>query len=186
MTVAIPTTPANYFHLLRWQALSGRRKPLVVFTPKSMLRLRAATSTVADFTQGSFRPVFGDPGQADPAGVRTVILCAGKIYYDLAGKQAAEGRHDVALIRVERLYPLPLGEILAELDRYPAEAEIAWVQEEPTNMGAWPTMALWLPDLLERKIRLVAPPASSAPALGSSIAHAAGHKAVIERVLGRG
>ena len=118
--------------------------------------------------------------------MRTVALCAGKIYYDLADRRAAEGRDDVALIRVERLYPLPLGEILTELDRYPAEAEIAWVQEEPTNMGAWPTMALWLPDLLERKIRLVAPPATSAPALGSSAAHAAEHKAVIERTLGRG
>jgi multifunctional 2-oxoglutarate metabolism enzyme len=186
MTVAVPTTPANYFHLLRWQALSGRRKPLIVFTPKSMLRLKAATSTVAEFTSGSFRPVIRDPQPADPAGVRTVVLCAGKIYYDLADKRAAENRDDIALIRVERLYPLPLGEILAELDRYPAEAEIAWVQEEPTNMGAWPTMALWLPGLLERKIRLIAPPAGSAPALGSSLAHAADHKAVIERVLGRG
>jgi 2-oxoglutarate dehydrogenase E1 component len=186
MTVAVPTTPANYFHLLRWQALSGRRKPLIVFTPKSMLRLKSATSTAAEFTGGSFLPVIGDPQPAGPAGVRTVVLCAGKIYYDLAGRRAAEGRDDIALIRVERLYPLPLGEILAELDRYPAEAEIAWVQEEPANMGAWPTMALWLPGLLERKIRLVAPPASSAPALGSSLAHAADHKAVIERALNRG
>jgi len=186
MTVAMPTTPANYFHLLRWQGLSGRRKPLIVFTPKSMLRLKSATSTATEFTGGSFLPVLADPRPADPAGVRTVVLCAGKIYYDLAARRAAEGRDDIALIRVERLYPLPLGEILTELDRYPAEAEIAWVQEEPTNMGAWPTMALWLPDLLERKIRLVAPPASSAPALGSSVAHAAEHKAVIERVMGRG
>jgi 2-oxoglutarate dehydrogenase E1 component len=186
MTVAVPTTPANYFHLLRWQALSGRRKPLIVFTPKSMLRLKSATTTAAEFTGGSFLPVIGDPRPAGPAGVRTVVLCAGKIYYDLAGRRAAEGRDDIALIRVERLYPLPLGEILAELDRYPAEAEIAWVQEEPANMGAWPTMALWLPGLLERKIRLVAPPASSAPALGSSLAHAADHKAVIERALNRG
>jgi 2-oxoglutarate dehydrogenase E1 component len=186
MTVAMPTTPANYFHLLRWQALSGRRKPLVVFTPKSMLRLKSATSSAAEFTRGSFLPVLADPRPADPAGVRTVVLCAGKIYYDLADRRAAEGRDDIALIRVERLYPLPLGEILTELDHYPAEAEIAWVQEEPTNMGAWPTMALWLPDLLERKIRLVAPPASSAPALGSSAAHAADHKAVIERAMSRG
>ncbi len=186
MTVALPTTPANYFHLLRWQALSGRRKPLIVFTPKSMLRLKSATSTVAEFTRGSFLPVFGDPRPADPAGVRTVVLCAGKIYYELAGKRAAEGRDDIALIRVERLYPLPLGEILTELDRYPAEAEIAWVQEEPANMGAWPTMALWLPGLLERRIRVVSPPASSAPARGSSVAHAADHKAVIERALHRG
>ena len=186
MTVAMPTTPANYFHLLRWQALSGRRKPLIVFTPKSMLRLKAATSTAADFTRGSFLPVIRDPRPAGPAGVRTVMLCAGKIYYDLAERRAAEGRDDVALIRVERLYPLPLGEILAELDRYPAEAEIAWVQEEPANMGAWPTMALWLPGLLERRVRVVSPPASSAPALGSSVAHAADHRAVIERALGRG
>jgi 2-oxoglutarate dehydrogenase E1 component len=186
MTVAMPTTPANYFHLLRWQALSGHRKPMIVFTPKSMLRLKAATSTTADFTGGSFLPVLADPRPADPAGVRTVVLCAGKIYYDLAAGRAAEGRDDIALIRVERLYPLPLGEILTELDRYPAEAEIAWMQEEPANMGAWPTMALWLPDLLERKIRLVAPPPSSAPALGSSVAHTAEHKALIERVMGRG
>ncbi len=186
MTVAMPTTPANYFHLLRWQALGARRKPLIVFTPKSMLRLKAATSAVAEFTGGSFLPVIGDPRPADPAGVRTVVLCAGKIYYDLAARRAAENRDDVALIRVERLYPLPLGEILTEIDKYPADARIAWVQEEPTNMGAWPTMALWLPDVLERRIRLVAPPASSAPALGSSGLHAAEHKAVIERALGRG
>ena len=186
MTVAIPTTPANYCHLLRWQALTSRHKPLIVFTPKSMLRLKAATSAVADFTEGSFRPVIGDPAPANPAGVRTVLLCAGKIYYDLAAQRAAAGRDGVALIRVERLYPLPLAEILAELDRYPPEAEIAWVQEEPENMGAWPTMALWLPGLLERAVRVIAPPASSAPALGSSVAHAAEHKAVIERALGRG
>jgi len=186
MTVAIPTTPASYFHLLRWQALSGRHKPLIVFTPKSMLRLKAATSAAADFTQGSFQPVIGDPRPANPAGVRKVILCAGKIYYDLADKRAAAARDDIALIRVERLYPLPLAEILTELDRYPAEAEIAWVQEEPANMGAWPTMALWLPGLLERPVRLVSPPASSAPALGSSVAHAADHKAVIQRALSRG
>jgi 2-oxoglutarate dehydrogenase E1 component len=186
MTVAMPTTPANYFHLLRWQALSGRRKPLIVFTPKSMLRLKSATSPVADFTRGSFRPVIGDPRPAAPAGVRTVLLCAGKIYYDLAQKRAADGRDDLALIRVERLYPLPLGEMLAELDRYPAEAEIAWVQEEPANMGAWPTMALWLPGLLERKVRVISPPASSPPALGSSVAHTADHRAVIERALNQG
>jgi multifunctional 2-oxoglutarate metabolism enzyme len=175
MTVAIPTTPANYFHLLRWQALSGHHKPLIVFTPKSMLRLKTATSAVADFTQGSFHPVMGDRGPADPAGVRTVLLCAGKIYYDLAGKRAAEGRDDVALIRAERLYPLPAEELRAEVNRYPADAEIAW-----------PSMALWLPGLLGRRPRLIAPPASSAPALGSSVAHLADHKAVIERALSGG
>jgi 2-oxoglutarate dehydrogenase E1 component len=186
MTVAIPTTPASYFHLLRWQALSSRRKPLIVFTPKSMLRLKAATSAVADFTQGSFLPVIGDPRPADPAGVRTILLSAGKIYYDLAGQRGAEGRDDLALVRVERLYPLPAGELRAEIGKYPAGAEIVWVQEEPANMGAWPTMALYLPTLLQRPVRLVAPLASSAPAMGSSIAHAADHKAVIASALGQG
>jgi 2-oxoglutarate dehydrogenase E1 component len=184
MTVAMPSTPANYFHLLRWQALSGRHKPLIVFTPKSMLRLKAATSTVAGFTGGSFLPVIADPDHADPAGVRRVILCSGKIYYDLAAKRSAGGRHDTALIRIERLYPLPAGEIAAELGRYPAGAEVCWVQEEPANMGAWPTMALHLPGLARRQVRPIAPPPSSAPARGSAVAHAAEHAKVIQDALG--
>src|SRR5579859_185489 len=186
MTVAMPTTPANYFHLLRWQALGSRRKPLIVFTPKSMLRLKPATSSVADFTYGSFLPVIGDPQPTDPAGVRTIVLCTGKLYYDLADKRAAEGRDDLALIRVERLYPLPTEEIRTQVGRYPAGAEILWVQEEPANMGTWPTMALCLPELLGRPVRPVAPRPSSAPALGSSLAHAADHRAVIETALSRG
>jgi len=185
MTVAMPTTPASYFHLLRWQALGSRRKPLIVFTPKSMLRLKPATSAVADFTHGSFLPVIGDPRPSDPAGVRTIMLCTGKLYYDLADKRAAEGRDDLALIRVERLYPLPAEEIRAQVGRYPGGAEVVWVQEEPANMGTWPTMALCLPGLLGRPVRLVAPRPSSAPALGSSLAHAADHKAVIESALSR-
>ena len=157
MTVAMPSTPASYFHLLRWQALSGRVKPLIVFTPKSMLRLKTATSAAADFTSGSFRPVLGDPalgttgfdGQAprgsgplDATAVRRVLLCTGKFYYDLAERRRAAGLGNVAIVRVERLYPLPAAEIAAELSRYPADAEIVWVQEEPANMGGWPYMGL--------------------------------------------
>ncbi len=183
MTVAMPSTPANYFHLLRWQALSGRRKPLIVFTPKSMLRLKAATSAVADFTQGSFQPVIADPAPLDPAGVRKILLCSGKIYYDLAGKRSALGQQDTALIRVERLYPLPEEELRGLLARYPAGAEVVWVQEEPANMGAWPTMALHLPAILGRPVLPVSLPPSSAPAAGSSVAHAAEHASVIETAL---
>src|SRR6202034_3544217 len=95
MTVAVPSTPANYFHLLRWQALSARIKPLIVATPKSMLRLKAATSAVADFTSGSFRPVIGEPADFDTAAVRQVLLCSGKVYYDLAERRPAEGRGGV-------------------------------------------------------------------------------------------
>ncbi len=122
MTVALPTTPANYFHLLRWQALSPRRAPLVVFTPKSMLRLKDASSPVADFATGSFLPVIGDPQAPDPAGVRRALLCSGKVYYDLAHQRAEEGRTDTAIIRLERLYPVPAEELTAELGRYPGAA----------------------------------------------------------------
>jgi 2-oxoglutarate dehydrogenase E1 component len=185
MTVALPSTPASYFHLLRWQALSGRRKPLIIFTPKSMLRLKTATSSVADFTHGSFLPVIGDTqvgghGAADPARVRRVLLCAGKVYYDLAGRRAAADRDDTAIVRVERLYPLPAGELRAELGRYPADAEVLWVQEEPANMGAWPTMALHLPGIAGRTVGCVSLPSSSAPAAGSGVAHKAGHQQVID------
>ena len=179
MTVAVPTTPANYFHLLRWQALSGRRTPLVIFTPKSMLRLKDAASAVSDFASGSFRPVIGDSADVNPAGVRRVLLSAGKIYYDLAQQRQASGRADTAIIRVERLYPLPDAELKAEVGRYPAAEEIVWVQEEPANMGAWPTMALKLPDVLGRPVSRLSLPASSAPAAGSATKHAAEHRAVV-------
>ena len=183
MTVAMPTTPANYFHLLRWQALSPRVKPLIVFTPKSMLRLKAATSPVTAFTSGAFQPVVGEQPGAGDAAVRTVLLCAGKIYYDLAAKQRAGQLAETAIVRVERLYPLPADELLAELARYPGAAEVRWVQEEPANMGGWPYMALRLPELLRRPIRLFAIPASSAPAGGSAKAHAAEHAGLVEAAL---
>jgi 2-oxoglutarate decarboxylase len=180
MTVAVPSTPASYFHLLRWQALSGRVKPLIAVTPKSMLRLKTATSALADFTSGSFRPVLGDP--AGPERARRVVLCTGKIYYDLADRRAKEGRDDVALIRVERLYPLPEAEIAAEVGRYPG-AQVTWVQEEPANMGAWPYMGLRLPQVIGAPVTPITLPASSAPAAGSAKAHAAEHSAIVEAAL---
>jgi multifunctional 2-oxoglutarate metabolism enzyme len=183
MTVAMPSTPASYFHLLRWQALSDRRKPLVVFTPKSMLRLKAATSPVPAFTEGSFLPVLGDPAPEDPAGARKIVLCSGKIYYDLDEQRTARGLRDAALIRVERLYPVPDEELRSQIARYPAETEIVWAQEEPANMGAWPTMALHLPAIVGRPVRVVSLPPSSAPAPGSAVAHAAEHAQVIETAL---
>ena len=182
MTVAIPTTPGNYFHLLRWQGLSGRHKPLIVFTPKSMLRLKAATSAVGEFTSGSFRPLISDPG-VDPAAVRRVLLCAGKVYYDLAARRQQTGRTDTAIVRVERLYPLPVSELHTELARYTGAESVTWVQEEPANMGAWPTFALKLPLHLGRPVGVVSLPASSAPAAGSAAQHAASHKELIEAAI---
>ncbi|HSR84827.1 MAG TPA: multifunctional oxoglutarate decarboxylase/oxoglutarate dehydrogenase thiamine pyrophosphate-binding subunit/dihydrolipoyllysine-residue succinyltransferase subunit [Streptosporangiaceae bacterium] len=190
MTVAAPSTPASYFHLLRWQALSSRVKPLIVFTPKSMLRLKAAASAMADFTTGTLRPVLADPAAAgggsgaglDPAGVRRVVLCSGKIYYDLAERRHASGATDVALVRVERLYPRPTHEIAAELGKFAASAEVVWVQEEPANMGSWPYMALHLPKDLNRRIAVISRPASSAPASGKAKAHAAEQAAIVDAV----
>jgi multifunctional 2-oxoglutarate metabolism enzyme len=186
MTVSMPSTPASYFHLLRWQALSNRVKPLIVFTPKSMLRLKTAVSAVTDFTSGSFRPVLGDPavGTAiDPAQVRRVLLCTGKVYYDLVERRNADQRHDVAIVRVERLYPLPSAEVAAELAAYPNADELVWVQEEPVNMGAWPFLAMRLPQALSRGIGVVALPESSAPASGSAKAHARDHAALVASAL---
>jgi 2-oxoglutarate decarboxylase len=179
MTVAMPSTPASYFHLLRWQALSGRRKPLIVFTPKSLLRLKAATSPVAAFTSGSFQPLIPATGFSDPAAVRKVLLCAGKVYYDL---MAAAGP-DVAVARLERLYPLPAAELRAELDRFPGASSVTWVQEEPANMGAWPTMALKVRNQLGLSLDVVSLPASSAPAFGSASKHKETHAAIVRDAL---
>jgi 2-oxoglutarate dehydrogenase E1 component len=181
MTVAQPSTPANYFHLLRWQALSGRPKPLIVFTPKSMLRLKAATSGVGDFTGGSFRPLIGErPDGPDPAAVRRVLLCSGKLYYDLVAQRRKAGASDTAICRVERLYPLPIDELKATLAGYPGTRELIWVQEEPANMGAWPRVALKLPELLGRPLTRISRSASSAPAAGSASMHAAEGRAILD------
>jgi 2-oxoglutarate dehydrogenase E1 component len=155
----------------------------VVLTPKSLLRLKAAASAVSEFTSGSFRPLIGSVQDQD-AGVRRVLLCTGKVYYDLAARRNQTGATDVAIVRVERLYPLPISELRAELARYPAAESVTWVQEEPANQGALPTMALKLPRVLGREVRVVSLPASSAPATGSAAQHAATHKEIIEAAVG--
>ena len=177
MTVAMCSSPANYFHLLRRQGLSPVRRPLIAFTPKSLLRLKAAVSELDDFTTGTFRPVIGDT--VDPAGVRRVLLCSGKIYYDLVAARTEQQRGDVAIVCVEQLYPLPADEIRAELGRYP-NAELVWVQEEPANQGPWPFMALNLPEHLEGRALLRASRrASASPAVGSVSVHEAQQREIV-------
>ncbi|SNC61643.1 2-oxoglutarate dehydrogenase E1 component [Kytococcus aerolatus] len=175
MTVAYPSTPANHFHLLRKQALSEPGRPLVVFTPKQLLRLKAAVSSVEDFTQGAFQPVLGDPTQPDPKKVERVLLCSARVYYDLAAEQATRDDGKTAIIRVEQLAPLPGAEIAEALSAYP-DAEVIWVQDEPRNQGAWPFMAVNLPEALaehgeERALRVVSRPAAASPATGVNKKH---------------
>ncbi|WP_375492273.1 multifunctional oxoglutarate decarboxylase/oxoglutarate dehydrogenase thiamine pyrophosphate-binding subunit/dihydrolipoyllysine-residue succinyltransferase subunit [uncultured Jatrophihabitans sp.] len=184
LTVAMCSSPANYFHLLRRQGLSSVRRPLIAFTPKSLLRLKRAVSQLDEFTDGRFHPVLGDSttgdSAVDPGSVRRVLLCAGKIYYDLVAAREAQQRTDVAIVRVEQLYPLPADELRSELDRFPADAELVWVQEEPANQGAWPFMALHLPDELGgRGLRRASRRASASPAVGSASVHEAQQKDVV-------
>jgi len=186
MTVAYPTTPAQHFHLLRAQALVDVDRPLVVVTPKSMLRLKAAVSAPADFTAGRWEPVLDDPEVGDPAQVTRVVMCSGKVFYDLLAARRKDGRSDVALVRLEQLYPLPAARVLEVLGRYPAAAELVWAQEEPANQGGWGHVALSLPEHLPAHLRLqrVSRRHAASPAAGSSKVHEAEQRALVRSALG--
>jgi 2-oxoglutarate dehydrogenase E1 component len=188
MRVAIPTTPANYFHLLRRQALSSRRVPLVVFTPKSLLRHKLAVSAVSEFTDGTFQPVMSDPGingsPLDAGAVNRVLLCSGKVFYDLYAARAERGITDTALIRLEQLYPLPIEETRRALATYQNAEDWVWVQEEPANQGAWSFIALNLLEHLDGvRLRRVSRPAAAAPATGSARVHEWEQSALLEAAL---
>jgi 2-oxoglutarate decarboxylase len=190
MRVALPSTPASYFHLLRRQALSPKKKPLVVFTPKSLLRRREAVSAVADFTSGTFAPVLADHGSGaggvDPAAARRVLICSGKIYYDLAQARAARGITDIGIIRLEQLYPTPIAELRAALSAYSAGVELVWVQDEPANQGAWSYLALHLSDQLNGgRLQCVSRPEAAAPAVGSIRTHEAQQAEILDQALAR-
>jgi len=182
LTVAQPSTPASYFHLLRQQAYARPRRPLVVFTPKQLLRLKAAASGVEDFTSGTFRPVIGD-ATADPTKVTRVLLCTGRVYYDLLAERAARKDETVAIVRLEQLYPFPEDEIRAELGRY-ATADVVWVQDEPENQGAWSYVHINLPDDLP-EVRVVSRPASASTAAGTAKKHKAEAATLLEQAFGR-
>ncbi|QSB15707.1 multifunctional oxoglutarate decarboxylase/oxoglutarate dehydrogenase thiamine pyrophosphate-binding subunit/dihydrolipoyllysine-residue succinyltransferase subunit [Natronosporangium hydrolyticum] len=184
LRLANPTTPANYFHLLRRQALSSKRKPLVVFTPKSLLRHKDCVSPVADFTTGTFQPVLADPAVTDPAAIKRVLLCTGKVYYDLAEARTARGITDTAIIRLEQLYPLPIAEVQAALAAYPGAEDVAWVQEEPANQGAWSFIALNLLEHLDGvRLRRISRPAAAASGAGSTKVHELEQSALLEAAL---
>ncbi|WP_423181772.1 multifunctional oxoglutarate decarboxylase/oxoglutarate dehydrogenase thiamine pyrophosphate-binding subunit/dihydrolipoyllysine-residue succinyltransferase subunit [Arthrobacter sp. NyZ413] len=184
MIVANPTTAASHFHLLRRQAYSRPRKPLIIFTPKQLLRLKAAASSVEDFTTGGFNPVIGEHEQFDAQKVDRVILVSGRLYYDLLSSRQKTGDTSTAIIRVEQLYPLPAEQIEAELAKYP-NAEVVWAQDEPANQGPWPFIGLNLPQRLNRGVRLVSRPASASTAAGSMKRHSAEQATLLKQAFER-
>ncbi|HEX7044925.1 MAG TPA: 2-oxoglutarate dehydrogenase E1 component [Burkholderiales bacterium] len=173
MVVTVPSTPAQMFHLLRRQMHWSCRKPLIVLTPKSLLRHRLSFNTLEDLTQHSFRTVLPEIDALDPAAVRRVLLCSGKVYYDLLERRRELGRQDVAIIRVEQLYPFPEKRLAEELARYPRAEEFLWCQEEPRNQGAWWTTRHRLQRALPpgHEIGYVGRPTLAAPAVGDHNLH---------------
>jgi len=185
--VANPTTPAQYFHLLRRQARVAKQRPLVIMTPKSLLRLSQATSSVHELSEGRFQPVLRDP-TGDPSEVKRLILCTGKIYYELAGHEARQENPEVAVGRVELLYPFPQFEILALAESYPQLEEVVWVQEEPRNMGARAHMSPRLMQILPHQLKFgyIGRPERAASGEGYPVAHAAEQHRIITTALNVG
>ncbi|MDU0344368.1 multifunctional oxoglutarate decarboxylase/oxoglutarate dehydrogenase thiamine pyrophosphate-binding subunit/dihydrolipoyllysine-residue succinyltransferase subunit [Microbacterium sp. KSW2-29] len=184
MIVARPSTPASYFHLLRRQAYQRPRRPLVVFTPKAMLRLRGATSPVEDFLEGRFEPVLDDDRGIDRAAVKRVLLHAGKIHWDLRAELDKNPNPEIALVRLEQYYPAPIEELTRVIAQYP-DAELVWVQDEPENQGAWPFIALEVADQLDRPVRRISRAAAASTATGSPKVHANEHAAIMKDALAR-
>ncbi len=178
MFVADVTTPANMFHLLRRQMKANYRKPLVVFTPKSLLRHPKVVSSVDDFANGSFMPTIDDP-VAEPTKVKTLVFCTGKFYYDLLERKETTEREDVALVRVEQLFPLPAEDIRAAMTKYNAE-DVVWAQEEPRNMGALSHMLMHLDEA--KSFRFASRRPYGAPAAGSATRSKRRHAEVIDYV----
>ncbi|CAM3498261.1 oxoglutarate dehydrogenase (succinyl-transferring), E1 component [Flavobacterium saliperosum S13] len=178
MYVADCTTPANFFHLLRRQLVTKFRKPLVVFTPKSLLRHPEAVSSVEEFANGQFQEVIDD-ANVNAAQVKTLVFCTGKFYYDVKAEREANGRNDVALVRIEQLFPLPIEQMKAIIAKYPNVDDYVWAQEEPRNMGAYGFMLM---NFNEVKFRVASPKAYSAPAAGSYVRSKKRHAAAIAMV----
>ena len=188
LRVVYPTTPAQYFHLLRRQARHPEARPLVVMTPKSLLRLPQAASRASELATGSFRGVLDDPRFADPkaaAKVRRILLCSGKVYYDVIGSEGFGKATDVAVVRVERLYPFPNEELQPVLDRYPKIESFAWVQEEPRNMGARKFVLPKIRHLVPYQIPLgdISRPERSRPAEGYPAAHHVEQQRIVREAL---
>ena len=182
LQVAYPSTPAQLFHLLRRQVLLPWRRPLVVFTPKSLLRLPACVSTLAELAGGRFAPVLADP--AAPQQVHTLLLCTGKLYYELVDRRRRDNLDGFTVWRIEQLYPLRLEQLAAARSGWPGLQRIVWVQEEPENMGAWPSLRPQLAQLFGREPAYAGRPAMAVSAVGSHRRHGQEQARILDTAFG--
>ncbi len=186
--ICVPTTPAQIFHLLRRQMLRKLRKPLIIITPKSLLRHKEAISSIDELANGQFQTVIPEVEKLDAKKVKRVVLCQGKIYYELLAHRRENKITDTALVRIEQLYPFPADAFAKAIEQFPNAKEVVWCQEEPRNQGAWYWLASrqHLVNVLgtKRKLLLVSRPAAASPAVGYYAVHNAQQKAVIENAFG--
>lgn len=173
MQVCIPSTPAQVFHMIRRQMVRPYRKPLIVMTPKSLLRHKLAVSSLDDLSKGAFQLVISEVDNLDKNTVRRVILCSGKVYYDLLEQRRAQKQNDVAIVRIEQLYPFPQAALVDVLSQYKKAKEIVWCQEEPQNQGAWYTLQPYLQQCVSKgqNLQYVGRDAAASPAVGSGKLH---------------
>jgi 2-oxoglutarate dehydrogenase E1 component len=185
--VVYPTTPAQYFHCLRRQALRKWRKPLIIMTPKSLLRSPRAVSTFQEISQGKFQRILSDT-RSEPRETARIILCSGKIYYDLEQRRAELNLQNVAILRLEQLYPLSDLELRQHLEPYPRATPVLWVQEEPQNMGAWPYLSLRFGDTLfgSHDFTAICREPAASPATGSTRLHKEQQLRIISAALDTG
>ena len=189
MEVCVPTTAAQVFHMLRRQGLRNQRKPLIVMTPKSLLRHKDAACSLDELATGQFQPIIGEIDKVDAKKVTRVVLCSGKVYYDLLAARREKKITNIAIVRVEQLYPFPKDHLEKEMAKYPKATEVVWCQEEPRNQGAW----YWIASRhhldtqlgVKQKMLLVSRPASSSPAVGYLAKHNEQQKALVESALGK-
>jgi 2-oxoglutarate dehydrogenase E1 component len=180
--VCVPTTPAQIFHLLRRQMLRSYRKPLVVMTPKSLLRHKEAVSTLDELANGRFETVIGDVRKPDAKRVRRAIVCSGKIYYELAAARRERKADDIAIVRLEQQYPFPHDDFKATLAQYPSLKEVVWCQEEPQNQGAWYRLRAYLRNDMPAQAILAyaGRKVSASPAVGYTTKHNEQQQALID------
>jgi 2-oxoglutarate dehydrogenase E1 component len=183
--VCVPSTPAQMFHLLRRQMLQPTRKPLVVMTPKSLLRSKAATSELALLEEGRFQQVIGDRGPGNADEITRVVFCAGKIYYELAEKRDAENIREVAVMRAEQLYPFPEADLRGFVNEFPNATEVVWCQEEPQNQGAWYQIRHHLQACIseQHELKYVGRSHSASPAVGYYTVHVEEQQRLVEEAI---